>query len=146
MIRPRQNELRLPATEYRQGGRTLYSFVVDGKRLPEFATISRVHRDGNRHMQGYQRPEVLSHIAEIRTYLESAHPLIPNSIVVAFDKPVRFEPLQEQPVESADSRLGVIGSLWIRIFRPRRNRHGSSMASNGPPRSGKPAWNGFRSR
>jgi DGQHR domain-containing protein len=109
MIRPREyNELRVPATEYRQGGRTLYSFIVDGKRLPEFATISRVHRDDNLRMQGYQRPEVLSHIAEIRTYLESERPLIPNSIVVAFNTPVRFEPLPEQPVEFADSRLGVI--------------------------------------
>lgn len=109
MIRPREHdELRLPATEYRQGDRTLYSFVVDGKRLPEFATISRVRRDGDLKMQGYQRPEVLSHIAEIRTYLESEQPLIPNSIVVAFDKPVRFEPLAVQPAESPDSRLGVI--------------------------------------
>ena len=56
----------------RQGpDRTLYSFAIDGKELPSFATVSRVHRDHNSEIRGYQRPEVLSHIASIRRYLES---------------------------------------------------------------------------
>jgi DGQHR domain-containing protein len=37
---------------------------------------------------------VRSHIAEIRTYLESARPMIPNAVVVAFDATVRFEPAE----------------------------------------------------
>src|SRR5262249_5120256 len=41
----------------------------------------------------YQRPEVLSHIAEIRHYLESEEPMLPNAIVVAFDSRVKFKPL-----------------------------------------------------
>src|SRR5262245_12875734 len=42
----KRTELRLPALEVRQGPkRTLYSFAVDGKDLPSFTTISRVHRD-----------------------------------------------------------------------------------------------------
>src|SRR3954447_11511543 len=87
------NELRLPAIEVRQGpNRTLYTFAVDGKQLPSFATVSRVHRDDNAEIQGYQRPEVLSHIASIRRYLESNDPMIPNALVIAFDKRVRFEP------------------------------------------------------
>lgn len=88
----RGNELRLPAIEVRQGpNRTLYTFAVDGKELPSFATVSRVHRDANAEIQGYQRPEVLSHIASIRRYLESADPMIPNALVIAFDNRVRFE-------------------------------------------------------
>lgn len=86
-------ELRLPALQVRQGPtRTLYSFAVDGKQLPRFATVSRIHRDANTGVQGYQRPEVLSHIAAIRKYLESDEPMIPNAIVIAFDKRVIFEP------------------------------------------------------
>lgn len=89
----REQELRLPALEIRQGrNRTLYSFAVDGKQLPRFTTISRIHRDDDSAIQGYQRPEVLSHIASIRKYLESEDPMIPNAIVVAFDKRVLFEP------------------------------------------------------
>jgi DGQHR domain-containing protein len=86
-------ELRLPALEVHQGpNRTLYSFAVDGKQLPLFATVSRVHRDDNAEIRGYQRPEVLSHIASIRRYIESEEPMIPNALVIAFDKRVTFEP------------------------------------------------------
>jgi len=90
--------LRLPALEVRQGhNRLLYSFAVDGKRLPDFAAISRVHRDGNAEVEGYQRPEVLTHIKAIRRYIESDAPMIPNALVVAFDKRVRFEPFEGIP-------------------------------------------------
>ncbi len=86
-------DLRVPALEVRQGSsRTLYSFAIDGKQLPWFTTVSRVHRDDTAQIQGYQRPEVLAHIAAIRRYIESDHPMIPNAIVVAFDKRVIFEP------------------------------------------------------
>jgi len=101
--------LRLPALEIRQGpSRVLYSFAVDGKILPEFATISRVRRDPESDIRGYQRPEVLSHIAEIRAYLESDRPMIPNSVVVAFDSRVRFEPSEVQPLGPGYSRVGTI--------------------------------------
>src|SRR6266498_826053 len=90
--------LRVPALEIRQGlNRTLYSFAVDGKELPRFAAISRIHRDDNAQIHGYQRPEVLSHIAAIRRYLESEDPMIPNALVVAFDSRVRFEPELTNP-------------------------------------------------
>jgi DGQHR domain-containing protein len=84
-------ELRVPAIEVRQSpGRILYAFAIDGKMIPAFATISRIRRhDGA--LRGYQRPEVLAHINEIRRYLESSSPMIPNAVVVAFDSRVRFE-------------------------------------------------------
>lgn len=87
-----KSELRLPAVEVTQGpGRILYTFAVDGKLVPSFATVSRVRRrEGALH--GYQRPEALSHIAEIRGYLETDEPMIPNAVVFAFDSRVVFEP------------------------------------------------------
>jgi DGQHR domain-containing protein len=89
------NELRIPAIEVRQSaGRLLYSFAIDGKLIPSFAAISRVHRRDDQ-LEGYQRPEVLAHIAEIRDYLESESPMIPNAVVIAFDKRVRFEAVAE---------------------------------------------------
>ena len=103
-----QPELRLPALEVRQGdGRVLYSFAVDGKVLPSFAAVSRIHRDGDAQVEGYQRPEVLSHIASIRRYLESEAPMIPNALVVAFDKRVQFEPLDGAPSVSY-ARPGIL--------------------------------------
>ena len=86
-------ELRVPALEVHQGPtRTLYSFAIDGKLLSLFATISRIHRNDQSQVHGYQRPEVLSHIASIRRYIESEEPMIPNALVIAFDKRVTFEP------------------------------------------------------
>jgi DGQHR domain-containing protein len=91
----KQYELRLPALEIRQGRkRRLYTFAVDGKKLPLFTTVSRVRRD-DRRIEGYQRPEVLAHVRAIRSYVESADAMVPNAIVVAFDTRVRFEPADE---------------------------------------------------
>jgi DGQHR domain-containing protein len=87
------NVLRLPALEIRQGkNRRLYSFAVDGKLLHSFCTVSRVSRQSQEMLAGYQRPEVASHISQIRDYLESESPMLPNAIVVAFDKSVVFKP------------------------------------------------------
>ena len=84
--------LELPAIEVKQGpGRVIYTFAVDGKELSAFATISRIARPDGHAVDGYQRPEVLSHIAEIRKYIESESPLIPNALVLAFDSRVTFE-------------------------------------------------------
>jgi DGQHR domain-containing protein len=84
-------DLRLPALEISQGSHKIYSFAVDGKQLHGFTTISRVKRtDGN--LNGYQRSEVATHIRAIRRYLESDGAMLPNAIVLAFDKRVRFEP------------------------------------------------------
>ena len=95
LIKPmvKTKTLKLPALEITQGPkRRIYSFAVDGKRLPEFATVSRIKRTEDNDLFGYQRPEVVSHINEIKQYVESESPMIPNSIVVAFDDSVRFVP------------------------------------------------------
>ena len=87
-----KHELRMPAIEISQGDHLIYAFAVDGKQIDEFTTVSRVHRDKESLLGGYQRPEVQSHIRAIRRYLESPGAMLPNAIVLAFDKRVRFEP------------------------------------------------------
>lgn len=100
-------ELRLPALEIVQGPtRTFYSFAVDGKLLQQFTTVSRIQRTNGNVLVGYQRPEVLSHIAEIRSYVESSNPLLPNAIVIAFDERVRF--VAADGGSSGCSRLGTL--------------------------------------
>jgi DGQHR domain-containing protein len=103
-----KSELRLPAIEVRQGaGQTLYTFAVDGKQVASFATVSRLRRP-NGILEGYQRPEVHSHIAEIRRYIESPAPMIPNALVVAFDSRVRFFPDAPNDVHPAFTRPGTL--------------------------------------
>ena len=90
----RESELRLPALEIRQGEHKLYQFAVEGKRLADISTVSRVHRDDDGEIGGYQRPEVQNHVKAIRTYMESPRALMPNALVIAFDSRVRFKPAQ----------------------------------------------------
>lgn len=89
----RQTVLRLPALEIQQGpARRLYTFAIDGKLIPQVATVSRVRRDTNTQLYGYQRPENLAHVAAIRRYLDTdENPMLPNAVVIAFDERVRFE-------------------------------------------------------
>jgi DGQHR domain-containing protein len=101
-------ELRLPAIEVRQGaGQTLYTFAVDGKQVASFATVSRIRRP-NGILEGYQRPEVYSHIAEIRRYIESPAPMIPNALVIAFDSRVGFIPDAPNDIHPSFSRPGTL--------------------------------------
>lgn len=114
--------IELPAISIRQGRkRELFAFAVDGKRLQDFAQVSRLGRDEKEKIAGYQRPEVISHIAEIRNYLESEEPMLPNAIVVAFNSQVHFRPLIPAPesgpvhghliIPSGDFKKGKVG--WI---------------------------------
>lgn len=101
-------ELALPCVATEQSpGKTLYQFTVDGKLLDRFAAVSRIHRDETHAVQGYQRPEALQHIAAIRRYIESATPMIPNGIIIAFDGRVKFRALDNSP-EYGTARLGHI--------------------------------------
>lgn len=106
---PNGSELRFPAFQVQQGpNRLLYSFVVDGKLLQTFTTVSRIRRDPAATLAGYQRPEVVSHIAEIRAYLESEDPMLPNAVTVAFDPSVRFDPDRRGPRPQGHTRLGTL--------------------------------------
>jgi DGQHR domain-containing protein len=104
--------LELPALQFQQGHeRTLYTFVADGKLIPTFTTVSRIKRQADQNVYGYQRPESLAHIAEIRNYLNSENPMIPNALVVAFDETIRFEPAGDV----AETSLGCCRSGTIVI-------------------------------
>ncbi|MGK8558820.1 DGQHR domain-containing protein DpdB [Nocardia gipuzkoensis] len=104
-------EIRVPALEVRQRERRIYCFAIDGKRLHDFTTVSRVRRTDHGDLDGYQRPEVLSHIRAIRRYIESPEAMLPNAVVLAFDTRVRFEPSQRR----GDIDYSSMGELIIPI-------------------------------
>ncbi len=90
----------MPALKIQQSkNKVIYQFTIDGKQLPRFAAISRIRRDELRKIAGYQRPESLAHIAAIRRYIESESPMIPNSIVIAFKKEVKFTPIGQAAIK-----------------------------------------------
>jgi DGQHR domain-containing protein len=95
----------------RQGRkRPVYCFAIDGKQLHKIATVSRIQREADGTILGYQRPEVMAHIEEIRRYIESESPLIPNAIVIAFDDSVRFS-ASNAPTDGEEH--GVHG--WLEV-------------------------------
>ncbi|PTX91847.1 hypothetical protein DB346_23060 [Verrucomicrobia bacterium LW23] len=103
--------LRIPAIRFRQGlNRELFSFVVDGKEIPRFANIVRLgrNRQNENELFGYQRPEVFSHIKEIRRYLESENPLMPNALVVAFQTPLYFREFEQEQLGDCHSVAGIL--------------------------------------
>lgn len=86
----------------------MYSFALDGKLLPRIAAVSRIRRDlDTAELAGYQRPEALAHIRAIRTYLESATPMMPNGIVVALDSRAAFVPDGRAPAGGV-ARIGEL--------------------------------------
>ncbi|MEM9458055.1 MAG: DGQHR domain-containing protein DpdB [Myxococcota bacterium] len=119
---PAAETIAIPAIEMEQSkGRRLYTFAIDGKLVPRFAAISRIKRTDATRLLGYQRPEVYSHIEEIRNYLETSSPMIPNGIVIAFDTRVKFRPSSSKRLTTGCSRMG---SLQI------------PLATKGQPRAG----------
>ncbi len=93
--------IRVPALEFIQSGNRLYTFTINAKKISLFATIARMRRGEHQELVGYQRPQVINHIGEIRRYLESGAAMIPNAIVIAFDERVKFK-AAEQPGVAAD--------------------------------------------
>jgi len=71
-------------------GRSVFAFPAQAEDLLKVVQISHVRRGTARELRGYQRPEVASHIAEIRRYLETSDSVLPNAIVVAFDERAQF--------------------------------------------------------
>jgi DGQHR domain-containing protein len=112
---PNESVMVVPCLRVVQSPRkVIFQFTVDGKLLPRFAAISRIRRGEDREIAGYQRPEAQAHIASIRKYIESASPMIPNSLVIAFKKEVRFVPVAGQDT-SSDVQLG---HLHIPVIPP----------------------------
>ena len=92
-------------------GHELFAFPVDGKKILNIATVTRIKRDGME-IEGFQRQEVKSHIKEIAKYIERPDAMIPNSIVIAFSDPdVSFEAIQH----SHEEVLGEIGIFRVPV-------------------------------
>lgn len=90
-------------------GRELYAFPIDGKKIPEIASVSPASRDVDGRLSGFQRGTVPKHIADIARYIDATDdPFIANAIVIAFtNKDVRFEPFEGKPA-ATEGRAGIL--------------------------------------
>lgn len=108
--------LEVPCIRIQQNpNKVIYSFAVNGKDIPRFAAVSRVRRDRDGELVGYQRPEILEHINDIRGYLEKQTAILPNSIVVAFDQ--KLEYCEDRQFDETSG----VGRLRLRIGKEHRS-------------------------
>ena len=81
---PDKYEIQVPAPSRYAKVVGIYCFAIDGKQVLNHR-VSCVKRSNSGGLDGYQRPEVLSHIRAIRRYLESPGSHAPECGSFAFD-------------------------------------------------------------
>jgi len=100
----------------------LYLFTLTGEELLQLADISRISRDEEGKLIGYQRPEVKRHVQNIVEYIDSGNVLFPNSVILALSSEVVFKKMRGP---KGTQEYATAGTLEIPLPR------------NGEP---KPAW------
>lgn len=119
---PGQFDLTAPAQRFTQGGRDVYSFILD---LPEVDRLLPVRVEDRIGMaEDANRPLTLSHVKEIQGYLEKQGKWVFGTLLLGIDPAeVEFQTWQE------DDRAVVAGQLRIRdggalkIFDGQHRRH-----------------------
>jgi len=109
------NKLILRALRTEQGaGVALYSFFVPGDQIARFADISRIFRDENDVLEGFQRKEIKNHVKKIVDYLDNGNVIFPNSIILAFSTEIEFTQSRGQEPQGCID-VAKMGTLTIPI-------------------------------
>lgn len=89
--RSEEETLAVRAVRTTQGaGVYVYAFFIPGADLLRIAEISRLLRDGEGGLQGFQRKEIRSHVQSIVDFLDQGPVLFPNAIILAISPRARF--------------------------------------------------------
>lgn len=116
----RDNFLRHRALRVKQDAEhPLYMFTLTGGELIQIADISRVSRDEQGKLIGYQRPEVKRHIQNIKDYLESGDVLFPNSVILALSSDVEFTRSRGPQVDDGFAEAGILKIRLPRAGEPK---------------------------
>jgi DGQHR domain-containing protein len=104
--------LAVRAVRTQQADKPVYAFFVAGADLLKIAEISRVHRDSDGSLQGFQRKSIKSHVQAITEFLDQGPALFPNAIILAISHRARFTQARgEKP--RGDVRSCEAGTLRI---------------------------------
>lgn len=117
MTRPKASgepTLAVRAVRTFQADKAVYAFFIAGADLLKIADLSRVHRDTDGSLQGFQRKGIKSHVQAITDYLDQGPALFPNSIILAISPRTHFVAARgERP--SGDLRVAEAGTLRIPV-------------------------------
>jgi DGQHR domain-containing protein len=119
MTRPKKSSdpvLAVRAVKTQQADKPVYAFFVAGADLLKIAEISRVHRDADGALHGFQRKGIKNHVQAISDFLDQGPVLFPNAIILAIAPSARFiQSRGERP--EGDSRICEAGTLRIPMPR-----------------------------
>ena len=93
----------------------VYAFFIKGSDIIRVANISRVSRDENESLKGFQRPEIKSHVKGIVDYLNQGSVLFPNAIILSLSPEVRFS-ASRGTRPAGDAGVAQSGTLTIPIY------------------------------
>lgn len=96
-------------------GVDVYAFFIRGADIVRIADISRVERDANDALKGFQRPEIKSHVRGIVDYLNQGSVLFPNAIILAMSPEIRFAP-SRGPKPEGLQEVATSGTLTIPVY------------------------------
>jgi DGQHR domain-containing protein len=106
---PKQKAVQVRALRVVHGKEIpVYSFFLTGKQLLDLADISRLNRNEQDVLLGYQRGEVKRHVGEIADYLKGGDILFPNAIILALSSDVKFKGSRGPKVGDAYCAPGVL--------------------------------------
>ncbi len=112
-----KNELVVRALHTLQGeGLDVYAFFVQGSQVSQMADISRIHRDENEELIGFQRPEIKAHVKGIIEYLDQKNVIFPNAVILAISPEVKFSP-SRGPRPNGLNEVAQSGTLTIPIYQ-----------------------------
>lgn len=115
MTRPKKSNdpvLAVRAVRTRQADKPVYAFFMAGADLLKIAEISRVHRDADGALHGFQRKRIKNHVQAITDFLDQGPVLFPNAIILAIAPSAHFiQSRGERP--EGDSRICEAGTLRI---------------------------------
>jgi DGQHR domain-containing protein len=114
------NQLSVRALRTHQGDDIdVYAFFIRGADILKIADISRIHRDEQEHLKGFQRREVQNHVKGIADYLDKGKVLFPNAIILALSPEVDFKQ-SRGPTPEGLSEVSHIGTLSIPLHQEGR--------------------------
>lgn len=107
------NSISVHALRVKQPAEThLLLFTLTADQLQRISSVSRLGRNEQGNLEGYQRSIAEEHVRNIADYLETAGALMPHAVIVALSSVVRFE---ERRGPGNDDGAAIAGRLTIPI-------------------------------
>ena len=95
-----------------KSGIDTFSFFLPGSKLINIANISRIEKDVDDNLKGFQRKEIKKHVSGIVEYLDEGDVLFPNAIILALDPDTKFKQARGTKPEGNES-VADAGTLLI---------------------------------